>query len=188
MQLTTLTILGSVLFGVSHGSLYGESSLNHTCQLRLLHPPLQVPCSHRPLETPYLSCSKEAFPNKTDSCCTETFGGLVLSTQFWDTYTGLESQGQVLPKNTWTLHGLWPDFCNGSFTQYCDLKFVSFPHPPSPIECLKLNSHLSAVNTTPSPLQTPQLGPPPVSPCPPIRGQASAPSSRPWASSTSSLT
>jgi hypothetical protein len=77
------------------------------------------------LETPYLSCSANAFPNITDSCCTETFGGLVLSTQFWDTYTGLESKGQLLPKNTWSLHGLWPDFCNGSFTQYCDLKFVS---------------------------------------------------------------
>lgn len=113
MRLTTLTLLSSVLFGVSHGSLYGESNLNHTCQL----------------QTPYLSCSKEAFPNITDSCCTETFGGLVLSTQFWDTYTGLESKGQVLPKNTWTLHGLWPDFCNGSFTQYCDLNRQYDPVP-----------------------------------------------------------
>lgn len=24
------------------------------------------------------------------------------------------------------MHGLWPDFCNGSYTQYCDLRFV-FP-------------------------------------------------------------
>jgi len=47
--------------------------------------------------------------------------GLFLSTQYWDTYTGLEAQGQLLPPNQWTLHGLWPDFCNGSFTQYCDL-------------------------------------------------------------------
>jgi hypothetical protein len=31
----------------------------------------------------------------------------VLSTQFWSTYTGLESQGQVLPKDTWSLHGLY---------------------------------------------------------------------------------
>lgn len=72
--------------------------------------------------TPYLSCSANAKPNITDSCCVETYGGLVLSTQYWDTYTGLESHGQLLPRNTWTLHGLWPDFCNGSFTQYCDLK------------------------------------------------------------------
>jgi ribonuclease T2 len=46
----------------------------------------------------------------------------VLSTQYWDTHTGLEAQGQVLPRDTWTLHGLWPDFCNGSYTQYCDLE------------------------------------------------------------------
>lgn len=31
----------------------------------------------------------------------------MLSTQFWSTYTGLESQGQVLPKDTWSLHGLY---------------------------------------------------------------------------------
>ena len=74
------------------------------------------------IETPYLSCSAHAHPGLVDSCCTETFGGLVLSTQYWDTYTGLEAEGQVLPRDTWTLHGLWPDFCNGSYTQYCDLE------------------------------------------------------------------
>ena len=45
-------------------------------------------------------------------------------TQFWNTWTGLESQGQLLPKEFWGIHGLWPDFCNGSYTQYCDLKLV----------------------------------------------------------------
>ena len=64
-----------------------------------------------------------------DSCCTETYGGLLLATQFWDTYTGLESQGQLLPENQWTLHGLWPDFCNGSYTQYCDLRRQYDPAP-----------------------------------------------------------
>jgi ribonuclease T2 len=59
----------------------------------------------------------------------ETYGGLVLSTQFWSTYTGLESKGQLLPANSWTLHGLWPDFCNGSYTQYCDLKRQYDPLP-----------------------------------------------------------
>ena len=78
---------------------------------------------------PELSCSAAAQPGLVDSCCVETFGGLVLSTQFWDTYTGLESKGQVLPKNSWTLHGLWPDFCNGSWTQYCDLNRQYDPHP-----------------------------------------------------------
>ena len=81
-------------------------------------------------EQPLLSCHLNTS-KPIDTCCTETFGGLILSTQFWDTYTGLESKGQLLPANQWTLHGLWPDFCNGSFTQYCDLsrQYDPFPSP-----------------------------------------------------------
>ena len=108
MQLGVAVAYSAVLFAGAYASLYGESNLNHTCQLGQYNA--------------ILSCSPQAQANITDSCCAETFGGLVLSTQFWDTYTGLESHGQVLPANTWTLHGLWPDFCNGSFTQYCDLE------------------------------------------------------------------
>lgn len=67
-----------------------QSPLNHTCQL----------------QAPLLSCPSQD-PSNVDSCCVETFGGLVLSTQFWDTYTGLESQGQLLPRDTWSLHGLY---------------------------------------------------------------------------------
>ena len=48
-----------------------------------------------------------------NTCCSPTPGGLVLQTQFWDTYTGLESQGQLLPRGSWTIHGLWPDNCDG---------------------------------------------------------------------------
>lgn len=81
------------------------------------------------LENPILSCSSGANPASVDTCCTETFGGLLLSTQFWSTWTGLEDKGQKLPRDVWTLHGLWPDFCNGSFTQYCDLKRQYDPVP-----------------------------------------------------------
>jgi ribonuclease T2 len=80
------------------------------------------------IEKPILSCPPQS-PAAVDSCCVETFGGLVLSTQFWSTYTGGESEGQLLPEETWTLHGLWPDFCNGSYTQYCDLTRQYDPIP-----------------------------------------------------------
>lgn len=90
----TNTLTGAALAMSVSSSLYNQSSDNHTCVL--------VP--------DYQSCSPEANPLTVDSCCVETFGGLLLSTQFWDVYTGLESEGQLLPETNWTIHGLWPDF------------------------------------------------------------------------------
>jgi len=66
-----------------------------------------------------------------DTCCSPTPGGLVLSTQFWSTWTGLEREGQFLPKDSWTLHGLWPDNCDGSFASYCDANRQFDPKPDS---------------------------------------------------------
>lgn len=81
----------AVLVGTACAQLYpGQSNLNHTCQL----------------QTPLLSCPS-SDPSKVDSCCVETFGGLLLTTEFWNTYTGGEKQGQFLPTDTWTLHGLY---------------------------------------------------------------------------------
>lgn len=73
------------------------------------------------------SCENTTLIKNT--CCSPTPGGLVLQTQYWSTWTGLESQGQKLPKASWTIHGLWPDNCDGSFDQYCDL---SRQYDPSP--------------------------------------------------------
>ncbi|KAI0404418.1 ribonuclease T2 family protein [Xylaria palmicola] len=105
--------LAALSRGVLGGLYPGLSTANHTCSL--------VP--------PVLSCSSGAEPGLVDTCCVETYGGLVLQTQFWNTYTGLEHKGQLLPKDSWTIHGLWPDFCNGSYTQYCDLKRQYDPEP-----------------------------------------------------------
>ncbi|THV07484.1 ribonuclease T2 [Dendrothele bispora CBS 962.96] len=47
-------------------------------------------------------------------CCFEAPGGLLLQTQFWDTSP---STG---PSDSWTIHGLWPDNCDGTFSENCD--------------------------------------------------------------------
>ena len=87
----------SMLAQTAYAGLYpGLSTANHTCALA----------------DPVLSCSKGAAdPAKVDTCCVETYGGLLLQTQFWNTYTGLEAEGQLLPPNSWTIHGLWPGTC-----------------------------------------------------------------------------
>ncbi|WPH03937.1 ribonuclease T2 [Acrodontium crateriforme] len=112
---SSIAAAAAVFGGLTCASLYGESNLNHTCVL--------VP--------EYLSCSPQANAATVDSCCVETYGGLFLSTQFWSVYTGLESHGQKLPAFSWTLHGLWPDFCNGTYGQYCDLS-RQYDRAPSP--------------------------------------------------------
>jgi len=81
-------------------------------------------CVNEPL---VFSCENTTAIKNT--CCSPTPGGLVLQTQYWDTYTGLEDQGQLLPKDSWTIHGLWPDNCDGTFEQYCDF---SRQYDPSP--------------------------------------------------------
>ncbi|KAF3904203.1 hypothetical protein ABW21_db0201055 [Orbilia brochopaga] len=50
----------------------------------------------------------------TNLCCFNSPGGQVLLTQFWD------SQPAVGPTDSWTLHGLWPDNCDGTWEQFCD--------------------------------------------------------------------
>ncbi|KAI9444830.1 ribonuclease T2 [Lactarius indigo] len=95
----------------------GKLSLPHTF-------PSIAACVHEPL---VFSCENTTAIQNT--CCSPTPGGLVLQTQFWDTYTGLEKHGQLLPKNSWTIHGLWPDNCDGSFESYCDLSRQYDPNP-----------------------------------------------------------
>ncbi|TFK56633.1 ribonuclease T2 [Heliocybe sulcata] len=51
---------------------------------------------------------------QSDLCCFESPGGLLLQTQFWDTNP---STG---PSDSWTIHGLWPDNCDGTYEENCD--------------------------------------------------------------------
>lgn len=62
-----------------------------------------------PVDTPW-SCSVGGG----DTCCYEGQNGLFLQTQFWDydPATGAD--------DTWTLHGLWSDKCQGGFRQFCN--------------------------------------------------------------------
>lgn len=60
-----------------------------------------------------LSCSNTTAVANT--CCFNAPGGQLVQTQFWD--AGSSSTG---PTNSWTLHGLWPDHCDGTYSESCD--------------------------------------------------------------------
>ncbi|GAB1211725.1 ribonuclease T2-like [Aspergillus terreus] len=79
---------------------------------------LSAPASD-PSQSTFQHCSKSELSCQTsyhgqDTCCFNYPGGQFLQTQFWD------ADPAVGPDDSWTIHGLWPDYCNGGFDQFCD--------------------------------------------------------------------
>lgn len=66
-----------------------------------------------PLDLPY-SCTNTT--PIADACCFENPGGLLLQTQFWDYFPAIGDD------NLFTVHGLWPDLCNGDYEVSCEKK------------------------------------------------------------------
>ncbi|KAF2400498.1 ribonuclease T2 [Trichodelitschia bisporula] len=68
---------------------------------------------------PGLSCPAPGYVN---TCCTNTPGGQFALTQFWnsDPRQGPRNPGYIGPATSWTIHGMWPDHCDGTFDSVCD--------------------------------------------------------------------
>ncbi|KAJ7706868.1 ribonuclease T2 [Mycena rosella] len=99
------TAIFAVLVGsASASALSSFASLNE----RALMPDIASGCS----TTGTASCGNTSAVSNL--CCFESPGGLLLQTQFWDTNP---STG---PSNSWTIHGLWPDKCDLTFSENCD--------------------------------------------------------------------
>ncbi|KIW03986.1 uncharacterized protein PV09_04817 [Verruconis gallopava] len=69
--------------------------------------------------SPGLSCSGHGG-STSDTCCINYPGGQFALTQFWNSDPHAGPPGYLGPKNTWTVHGLWPDHCDGHFDSVCD--------------------------------------------------------------------
>ncbi|GJC89243.1 ribonuclease Trv [Colletotrichum liriopes] len=67
-----------------------------------------------PIDGP-LSCHNATGPVE-DSCCFVYPSGRILLTQFWDDTVHAGGADE-----DWTVHGLWPDLCDGSYKAYCGM-------------------------------------------------------------------
>ncbi|GJD03648.1 ribonuclease T2 family protein [Colletotrichum higginsianum IMI 349063] len=67
-----------------------------------------------PIDGP-LSCHNATGP-VNDACCFVAPSGRLLLTQFWD--DTVHAGGA---EEDWTVHGLWPDLCDGSYKAYCGM-------------------------------------------------------------------
>ncbi|EIM92893.1 ribonuclease T2 [Stereum hirsutum FP-91666 SS1] len=104
--LTTLGLAGSVLVD-ARATIRNASDISSLDAS--LFKRISSTCSGTSLQTSCHNTTKQ-----TNSCCFESPGGLLLQTQFWDT------DPSTGPSDSWTIHGLWPDNCDGTFEENCD--------------------------------------------------------------------
>ncbi len=100
---------------VAYTALLSISQAFPTFQQSLFKRDLDLSLSSTSCSSSELSCgstSDSLSERASNSCCVET-EGLILQTQFWDT----DVSGS--PSDSWTIHGLWPDKCDGSYDSNC---------------------------------------------------------------------
>ncbi|AMD22732.1 HHL038Cp [Eremothecium sinecaudum] len=68
--------------------------------------------SHCPLDSPIVCVDKTV--GDQDDCCSESRTGLLLLSQQW-----LDHSIDGGPKDSFTIHGLWPDRCDGTHEIFC---------------------------------------------------------------------
>ncbi|PSS13085.1 hypothetical protein M430DRAFT_124994 [Amorphotheca resinae ATCC 22711] len=88
------------------------SFVSRALAVSLLALPTALAGSPKSCLNPQLSCHNTTAVS--DTCCFNAPGGQLLQTQFWDTSP---STGY---SNSWTIHGLWPDRCDGTYDSNCD--------------------------------------------------------------------
>ena len=94
-------------------SLYASLRTLPAFSLALLSPSQHVLGGSPPsCVNPQISCQNTTAVQ--DTCCFNAPGGQLLQTQFWD---AVPATG---PVDHWTVHGLWPDRCDGTYEANCD--------------------------------------------------------------------